>query len=113
MLNMMVKCVALEYASKGVRCNAVAPGFTATNARTAPSKELGMQLLQEENRLEAKKAYECIPLQSINHPDDVADSVVWLSSSDALLITGEILVVDGGQHLTTNALKVLYKEVLL
>ena len=110
---MMVKTVALEYASKGIRCNAVAPGFTATGARMASSKDHGMQLLPEENRLEAKKAYECNPLQTINSADDVADSVIWLSSNEAQLITGEILIVDGGQHLTTNAMKVLYKEVIL
>jgi len=113
MLNMMVKCVSLEYASKGIRCNAVAPGFTATLARQVSSKEYGMQLVPEENKMEAKKAYESIPLQSINHPDDIADSVIWLSSNEASIITGEILVVDGGQHLTSNSMKTLYKEVIV
>ena len=38
----------------------------------------------------------------INQADDVAKSLLWLGSEDASFITGEILVMDGGQSLTTT-----------
>lgn len=38
----------------------------------------------------------------MNKPKDVADAMLWLATTDASFVTGEILVVDGGQSLTTN-----------
>lgn len=43
-----------------------------------------------------------VPLQEINSTEDIANSILWLASSDASFVTGEILTVDGGQSLTTN-----------
>ncbi len=43
-----------------------------------------------------------VPMQEINMAEDVSNSILWLASSDASFVTGEILVVDGGQSLTTN-----------
>ena len=44
-----------------------------------------------------------VPLgQEVNEPKDVANAMLWLASGEASFVTGEILIVDGGQHLTTN-----------
>lgn len=75
----LTKSVAKELAKKGVRCNAVAPGFIATD----------MTAGQSDNPLT-----EMIPLGKIGTAEDVADAVAFLAA--AKYITGEVLRVDGG-----------------
>ena len=75
----LTKSLAREYASRGIRCNAVAPGYIDTEM----TKKLGGQLLEER-----------IPLGRKGTPEDVAQAVTFLS--DAEYITGETLRVDGG-----------------
>ena len=75
----LTKTIAKELAPKGVRCNAVAPGFIATDM-TGDQKEnplLGM-----------------IPLGKMGEPNDIADAVAYLVC--AKYVTGEVLRVDGG-----------------
>lgn len=77
----LVRTLALEWASEGVRVNAVSPGFTDTPAldrRYAPM--LGS-----------------VPLGRIGQVDEVVDAVLFLGS--ATYITGEVLTIDGGLHL--------------
>ena len=51
-----------------------------------------------------KEAAQDVPLNGeINDPKDVANAILFLASSHSSFTTGEILVVDGGQSLTTNA----------
>lgn len=75
----LTKSVAKELAPKGIRCNAVAPGFIATD----------MTENQTENPL-----LKMIPLGRMGTAEDVAEAVAYLAS--AKYITGEILRVDGG-----------------
>lgn len=75
----LTKSVAKELAPKGVRCNAVAPGFIATD----------MTGNQTDNPL-----LNMIPLGKIGETEDVADAVAYLAT--AKYVTGEILRVDGG-----------------
>lgn len=75
----LTKSVAKELAPKGVRCNAIAPGFIATD----------MTSNQTENPLQ-----NMIPLGRIGEPEDVADAVAYLAT--AKYVTGEVLRVDGG-----------------
>ena len=75
----LTKSVAKELAPKGIRCNAVAPGFIATD----------MTGNQADNPL-----LKMIPLGRMGTAEDVADAVVYLVS--AKYVTGEILRVDGG-----------------
>lgn len=75
----LTKSIAKEYAAKGIRCNAVAPGFIHTD----------MTESHGENPLLAM-----IPLGKMGEPEDVADAVVYLI--DAKYVTGEVLRVDGG-----------------
>ncbi|MCR5388645.1 MAG: 3-oxoacyl-ACP reductase FabG [Lachnospiraceae bacterium] len=75
----LTKSVAKELAPKGIRCNAVAPGFIQTD----------MTEEQGENPL-----LNMIPLGKMGEPSDVADAVAFLVT--AKYITGEVLRVDGG-----------------
>lgn len=75
----LTKSVAKEFAAKGIRCNAVAPGFIATD----------MTKDQTDNPL-----LKMIPLGKMGAVEDVADAVAFLVTSK--YITGEVLRVDGG-----------------
>lgn len=75
----LTKSVAKELAPKGIRCNAVAPGFIATD----------MTGNQTDNPL-----LDMIPLGKMGAPEDVADAVAYLAA--AKYVTGEVLRVDGG-----------------
>ncbi len=75
----LTKSVAKELAPKGIRCNAIAPGFIATDmtGNQADNPLLGM-----------------IPLGRMGHADDVAEAVAYLVNAN--YETGEVLRVDGG-----------------
>lgn len=75
----LTKSVAKELAPKGIRCNAVAPGFIATD----------MTGNKTDNPL-----LDMIPLGKMGEPEDVADAVAYLAA--AKYVTGEVLRVDGG-----------------
>ncbi len=75
----LTKSVARELAKKGVRCNAVAPGFIATD----------MTSDQADNPLLSS-----IPLGRMGKAEDVADAVAYLVTAE--YVTGEVLRVDGG-----------------
>lgn len=75
----LTKSVAKELAPKGIRCNAVAPGFIATD----------MTGNQTDNPF-----LDMIPLGKMGEPEDVADAVAYLAA--AKYVTGEVLRVDGG-----------------
>lgn len=84
----LVRALAVEMASSGVRVNGVAPGYI----RTA-------QLLSEENSLgpvAAEKAAQFIPMGRLGTPEDIADVIAFLASDNARYMTGQVLVVDGG-----------------
>ncbi|MCK5129011.1 MAG: 3-oxoacyl-[acyl-carrier-protein] reductase [Clostridiales bacterium] len=80
----LTKSGAREFAPRGIRVNAVAPGFIET-AMTDKLKE------------EYKQAFiEKIPLKRIGTPEDVANAVAFLVSDDASYMTGQTLMIDGG-----------------
>jgi len=78
------KSVAREFASRGITCNAVCPGFIETDMTKDLSEDLKKKLLTS------------IPLQRLGQPDDVAGVVAFLCSPAANYITGQSLTVDGG-----------------
>lgn len=80
----LTKSLAKEVAARGIRVNAVAPGFVQTDMTAALSDEL------------KSKAVEAIPLGRIGRPEEIAKAVAFLVSPDAAYITGQTLVVDGG-----------------
>lgn len=80
----MTKSVARELASRGITCNAVAPGFIDTEMT---------EVLAEAVKEAAK---ETIPMKHFGSPKDVANAVVFLASEEAGYITGQVICVDGG-----------------
>ena len=80
----LTKSVARELASRQIQVNAVAPGFIATDMTSAMTEEA------------KKKLEEMIPFKRIGNPKEVADAVLFLASSHADYITGQVLSVDGG-----------------
>jgi 3-oxoacyl-[acyl-carrier protein] reductase len=80
----ITKSTAKELASKGITCNAVAPGFIQTDMTDAlPEKVI-------------EKYKTLIPLNKLGSPEDVANSVLFFASEQAGYITGQVLIVDGG-----------------
>lgn len=78
----LTKSLARELASRGITCNAVAPGFVETDMTAS---------LAENNPL-----IENIPLRRFAKPAEVAKLVGFLASPDADYITGEVIRIDGG-----------------
>jgi NAD(P)-dependent dehydrogenase (short-subunit alcohol dehydrogenase family) len=88
----LTKTVAREWASSGIRVNAVAPGWVET--------DMNEQARQFPEFFQSALA--SIPLGRWAKPEDIAGPVVFLCSPAASFITGSVLVIDGGQ--TTTAL---------
>lgn len=83
----VTKSLAQETASRGVRVNAVAPGYVATDMTASLPEKV-------------KEAFlELIPLKRIATPEDVAGAVFFLASSDSAYITGQVIPVDGGMFI--------------
>jgi 3-oxoacyl-[acyl-carrier protein] reductase len=78
------KSIALELGSRGIRSNAIAPGFIETEM-TDKLDEKTIQLWRD-----------AIPLKRGGKPEDVADACVFLGSDLSAYITGQVLQVDGG-----------------
>jgi 3-oxoacyl-[acyl-carrier protein] reductase len=80
----LTKALARELGSRGVRVNAIAPGYITT--------ELTDVLTEEQRGL----ILDNTPLGRLGEPEDVAVAVRFLCSNEAAFITGEVLLVDGG-----------------
>jgi 3-oxoacyl-[acyl-carrier protein] reductase len=80
----LTKSVAKELASRGIRCNAIAPGFIRTDMTDALS----------ESQVESLR--QAIPLGALGESEDVAGVVRFLAGPGARYITGQVLAVDGG-----------------
>ncbi len=81
------KSVAREYASKGITCNAVAPGFIRTDMTDKMPEDAVKAMLS------------AIPAGRYGEPSDVAETVAFLVSEAASYITGEVIKVDGGMYI--------------
>ncbi|WP_371238162.1 2,3-dihydro-2,3-dihydroxybenzoate dehydrogenase [Streptomyces pimonensis] len=97
---MFTRCLGLEVARQGVRCNAVSPGSTMTDMQralwTAGEEEASAQRVVEGDPATYRTG---IPLGRIADPSDIADAVVFLASDHAQHITMHNLYVDGGATL--------------
>jgi NAD(P)-dependent dehydrogenase (short-subunit alcohol dehydrogenase family) len=81
-LNSITRSLAMEYATEGIRVNAVAPG----TVRTSLAKDTPEDVLRASS-----------PLRTVTEPAEIARAVLFLSESPT--ITGEVLLVNGGAHL--------------
>jgi NAD(P)-dependent dehydrogenase (short-subunit alcohol dehydrogenase family) len=84
----LTQTAALEYATQGLRINAVCPGFIVT------------PMLEHAGLLSDPVAHEMLinlhPLKRLGTPEEVAEAVVWLCSDASSFVTGHALLVDGG-----------------
>ncbi len=80
----LTKAVAREVASRGITCNAVAPGFILTELTQDLPDALKDELIKR------------TPLARFGSVDDIANAVAFLASDEAGYITGQVLAVDGG-----------------
>jgi 3-oxoacyl-[acyl-carrier protein] reductase len=83
----LTKSLARETAGRGVRVNAVAPGFIVSDMTGA---------MPEEAR---KKMLETVPLKREGKPEDIAEAALFLASGASSYITGQVLAVDGGMFI--------------
>lgn len=80
----LTKSLAKEFGSRGVTCNAVAPGFIQTKMTDSLTEEVKKQYLAQ------------IPLNKFGTAINVADTVMFLASKKASYITGQVISVNGG-----------------
>ncbi|WP_100065220.1 3-oxoacyl-[acyl-carrier-protein] reductase [Miniphocaeibacter massiliensis] len=83
----MTKTLAKELASRNITVNAIAPGFIETSMTQKLSEDIVNTMLSN------------IPLGKFGKPEDIADTVVFLSSEKANYITGQVISVDGGMSI--------------
>lgn len=78
------KSVARELASRGITCNAIAPGFIETDMTSALDEKMRTDLLKQ------------IPLNSFGQGEDIAQAALYLAAASGRYVTGQVLTVDGG-----------------
>ncbi len=81
------KSMAKELASRGIRVNAIAPGFIQTDMTEGLKDEIKEAMLKE------------IPLNYFGNPKDIANLVVFLASESSDYITGQVINVNGGMYM--------------
>ena len=89
-VNNITQQIAMQYARNNIRCNAVLPGLTATDA--------ALDNIPEDFR---KSFLSHVPLNRIGTPEDIANAVLFFASDESSYITGHIMEVSGGYHLGT------------
>lgn len=83
----LTRSVALEYAERGIRINAVCPGTIAT-PMVSDMLDKGMLAMDDLLR--------DLPMKRLGRGEEIADAVLWLCSAGSTFVTGHALVVDGG-----------------
>ena len=99
----LTRTLALEWANDNIRVNAMCPGVVLT-------KNVKQNLMLDENT--TKMFEEHIPSGGITNPEKMAQQVLYLCSPAADVITGDMLIADGGQWLVGNAFYQMGKKFL-
>lgn len=84
----LTKTAAIEYSSKGIRVNTIAPAFIDTPMLERAGLTTGMEMKEQIIKLH--------PIGRLGTSREVANAIVWLTSDEASFITGHTLLVDGG-----------------
>jgi NAD(P)-dependent dehydrogenase (short-subunit alcohol dehydrogenase family) len=87
----LTRSIAVEYAARNIRCNAICPGAIATEGNLAIWND------SPDPEAERRRWEDLHPMRKIGQPKDVAAAAVFLASSEADFITGESLMIDGGR----------------
>jgi NAD(P)-dependent dehydrogenase (short-subunit alcohol dehydrogenase family) len=85
-LNAFTRCVAMDYAKQGIRCNAVCPGLVDT--------PMAADLILNPERI--SQVMQAYPLGRPGKPEEVAKLVLYLASDESAWVTGSIYTIDGG-----------------
>lgn len=86
----LTKSVAVEYVTKGIRCNAICPGTVETPSLGERIKALG-------NEEEARKAFIARqPMGRLGTAEEIAAMALYLASDEAAFVTGQEFIIDGG-----------------
>jgi len=80
----LTKSLAKETGSRGVRVNAIAPGYIETDMTAVLSEQIKTAML------------ETVPLKRAGQPEDIANAALYLASDLSAYVTGQVLGVDGG-----------------
>lgn len=83
----LTKTIAKEYAARGIRCNAIAPGYIVTD------------MTGELNEATSENIKKMISVGRFGQPEDIANVVAFLASDMSSYITGEVIKVDGGMYI--------------
>ena len=88
----MTRAIAIDYVTRGIRCNAICPGTVDTPfvagylARNFPGREEEVR-----QQLHARQ-----PIGRMGRPDEIAYAALYLAADEASFVTGSLLVIDGG-----------------
>lgn len=86
---MMIRQIATEEGRNGIRANAVGPGIVDGGMVRSMRDDPAIQAMLDH-------AVESIPLGRLGTTEDIAEAIVFLASSKAAFVTGQLLMVDGG-----------------
>lgn len=85
------KTLSIELGKFGVTCNAVAPGFVETAMTRATAERIGIEFDEMKSFKEAE-----IPVRRAGQPDDIANTIAFLTGEDAGYVSGQVIYVSGG-----------------
>jgi meso-butanediol dehydrogenase/(S,S)-butanediol dehydrogenase/diacetyl reductase len=104
----LARSIAVDYGPKGIRANALCPGWVVT-----PMGDRAMQDLMTERGISLEEAYDLVtrytPLRRPATPDEIAACCLFLASEESSIVTGTTLVADGG-GLAMDLTEVAYQQ---
>lgn len=88
----IMRCIAVEFAPQGIRCNMVVPGFVVTDMTTG-GKHAGTEIADQVESMMAEKA----PMKRVGYPADFEGIAAYLASDASSFQTGTVIPIDGGR----------------
>jgi meso-butanediol dehydrogenase/(S,S)-butanediol dehydrogenase/diacetyl reductase len=111
-LSGLTRSIARDFGRQGVRCNAICPGWVRT-----PMTEEEMEMPMKRWNLTVDQAFELVtselPLQRVGRPEEVASICVFLASEESSLMTGTMIIADGGASAVDLPTTILDRDLSL